>query len=217
MADNELKKCPACGAIVTSFATVCPECGTELSVGANETAQSFSEKLEKIDTKIADNDKSGSEEGIGCLTVVLWLFFFPIMMIIYLIKLYGNTNQNLTGYEKQKSNLINTFPIPNSRNDLLEFAILVESQVESFSLMNALSKHAGQVQMWNKVWMKKMEQIVKKASMSMKDDTRSLDEIKSLQSAAAAKVKANQTNQFIMLGVAAVVFIGLIVVLALNQ
>lgn len=214
---KKLRKCPACGAVLTSFATRCPDCGAEIiDIEANSNVKEFADRIDSYDAQI-DGSNASEKSGVSLGVILLWIFLFPFMMGWFLFKMYSNNTANLQGVAKQKANYIMNFPIPNSRNDLLEFGILVESQVETFDYSKALTKAGGDIQAWNKVWLSKMDQIVKKSKISMKDEPSTLGEINKLYAMAQSKVKSNQSKQYTLLGALGVVFVAIIVIAMISK
>ena len=97
--DGELYKCPNCAERLDSFMTVCPTCGYELrgAKGAS-VVKEFAEKLEQIESVRTDTNKVYSFIG----------------------DMFGKFNKT----DEQKINLIRSFSIPNTKEDILEFMIL---------------------------------------------------------------------------------------------
>lgn len=103
-------KCPSCGAQVVAGSAVCPECGYAFTnVKANSSIERLQEKLEefnrrqesRVDAKSANSSVAGmlGRQYVGMLGSVM-----------------GQNNDAVKG----KMNIITTFPIPNTRADLLE-------------------------------------------------------------------------------------------------
>lgn len=99
---GDVKKCPACGAIVQSYQGVCPECGYAFeNIEANSSSRKFSETIDKLTREGEDNSilKSLSQSFSG-----------------------GGTQTKI-------SNFIKHFPIPNTKADLMEFIITMKSKM----------------------------------------------------------------------------------------
>ena len=205
-------KCPACGSLRESFAAICPECGYEFTdIQTSDSLQKFTDKIDEYDRTLAIQNSADEKKGVGFWTVVLWIFLFPIMFGIFIFKKISAKHESLEGIEKLKSEAILNHPIPNSRNDLLEFSILVNNRIRPLSPFNALSKSGMNIQKWNRVWVEKGSHIEKKAQIALKDDSSSLNQIaKSLQKANEQMVK-NERMQWIMMGALCVIFIVFIV------
>ena len=153
---GDVKKCPACGAIVQSFQTKCSDCSHEFSnIGANVSIGKLFEMLNACES----DRKEQSTSVFGAMGSLM--------------------AQGLGGdkvIEKKKS-IISGFPIPNTKDDILEFL--------STAIPNAKEKG----NFWTKkpeykshndlapTWLSKCEQIIIKAKFSMKDDKKTLEEI----------------------------------------
>lgn len=211
---EKLNKCPACGALRTSFSAICPDCGYEYhDVEVSQTTQKFFEQITKYDEAIAQSEENNATNpGIKIGVVLLWLFFFPFMLIYYLLKLAANSKvSEFKGNKKLKANAITAFPIPNSRNDLLETAMMTEGQIKKLSFSNVLGKSGTDIQMWNEIWLSKLGSIVKKAEIALKDDSSCVNQIKSLYTASEDIVKANSKMRWIEIGILALLFIGMMI------
>lgn len=152
---GDIKKCPACGAMVQSFQTKCTDCDHEFSnIAANVSINKLFEML-----NAAEESRAESSGGLFSSFV-------------------NNLNSDLDNIEKKKMTIISNFPIPNTKDDILEF----------LSLAVPKSKYSKMQALWNgaegereakiaKVWRNKCEQIILKARFSMKEDRKTLDEI----------------------------------------
>lgn len=121
---GDVRKYPACGAIVESFQTKCPECGYVFTdIKANSMTKDLCEQLDKMNT--------GGLFG-------------------------GNTNKRVQ--------LIKTFPIPNTREDLIEMLAMCQS--------NGVPQ-TGDGMFGSKIsnaWLSKGVQVASKARFILKDD-----------------------------------------------
>jgi hypothetical protein len=157
---GDVKKCPACGAIAQSFQTKCSDCGHEFSnVGANVSIGKLFEMLNACENerKEADNSISGAiigsmfaKSGIGAVDKII---------------------------EKKKS-IISGFPIPNTKDDILEFLSTAIPNAKQKG--NLFTKQQPENKSHNDLaptWQSKCEQIIMKAKFSMKEDKKTLEEI----------------------------------------
>lgn len=157
--EGDLKKCPSCGAPVQSFSTKCSDCGHEFrNIQSNSSISSLFEKIQKIDED-SSNDKSGGLLG----------------------ELFDSQKMKRV---EQKISLISSFPIPNTREDLLEFLVMAapQAKVKSTSFFGKLSTPQVGSSNWMSdgpkwAWAEKCEQVIMKARFSMKDDKKTLEEI----------------------------------------
>ncbi|MDE6534661.1 MAG: hypothetical protein K2K82_01480 [Muribaculaceae bacterium] len=208
-----LFKCPACGAMRSAVDAVCPECGYEFhDVQASQTLEKLADKLEKYDAMIAAEDHLNDSSSIGFWTVILWIFFFPIMMIIFLIKRFAATTAELTGAKKLKAEAILNFPVPKSKNDLLDFSIFMENRIKPLNLFSALTKSGMNTQKWNKIWIEKAQSVEKSAQISLKGDSESLREVRKIAQTMSTIYDKNVKIQWITLGSAAALFIAFMII-----
>jgi hypothetical protein len=139
---GDVKKCPACGAILKSFITKCPDCGHEISnVEANHSIERLFAALEKVSSEETSTGAFLSRMGLG---------------------------DSITS---RKVNIINNFPIPNTKEDILEFLSLATPQTKCSFFAEQRDKEMA------KAWKKKCEQIIMKAKFALKDDPKVLEEI----------------------------------------
>lgn len=154
---GDVKKCPGCGAMAQSFQTNCPDCGHEFSnVGANVSIQKLFDMLNACESERKEQATS-IKGAIGSMMA-----------------------QGLGGdkvLEKKKS-IISGFPIPNTKDDILEFLSTAIPNAKQKG--NFLTKQQPENKSHNDLvptWKSKCEQIIMKAKFSMKDDKRTLEEI----------------------------------------
>jgi len=155
---GEVKKCPACGAMVQSFQTKCSDCGHEFkNIGANVSIGKLFEMLNACENERKDEDMSvGSALG-GMFAKAL-----------------GGGDKIM---EKKKS-IISGFPIPNTKDDILEFLSTAIPSAKKKG--NMFTKENPENKSHNDLaptWKSKCEQIIMKAKFSMKEDKKTLEEI----------------------------------------
>lgn len=106
-------KCPSCGAQVVGGSAICPECGYTFSnVQANSSSERLLEKLEEYNRRqeakpIANNSVLGS-----------------IIQTPERIMAMNNAY-------KYKLDIVSSFPVPNTRADLLEFLTMIQAKAKS--------------------------------------------------------------------------------------
>lgn len=158
---GDLKKCPSCGAPARSFQTNCSDCGHEFSnIEANASIHKLFKMLDEVESQRKLND------GIS---------FGGIMANLATEIGFGIGDK--INYRKKE--IIRNFPIPNTKEDILEFLSLAlpnARKVGNFftssnELVNKLHNE------FVPVWRAKCEQIIMKAKFSMKDDKQTLDEV----------------------------------------
>lgn len=134
---GDVRKCPACGAMVESFQTRCPECGHEFSnIEANSTTQKLVVELERCNEQYQSTGLFGS-----------------------IARSFG-TDTNTT----RKIEIIRNFPVPNTKEDLIEMLTLAHAN-SKFSRDDSAS-----IQNIAKTWKVKEKQIRDKADIVLKDD-----------------------------------------------
>lgn len=142
---GDVKKCPTCGAMIQSFTTKCPECGFEFrNVEANCSIQ----KLFTLLNSVEDTREAGG--------------------FLNFKQLHQDDN-----IRRKKISIIQNFPIPNTKDDILEFLTLAVPLAKKPKFFN---NDYEQKEMYP-TWKAKCQQIIMKARFSMKDDPETLAEI----------------------------------------
>ncbi|MCB9427060.1 MAG: hypothetical protein H6584_08570 [Flavobacteriales bacterium] len=157
---GDIKKCPACGAMVQSYATICDVCEYEFSgIGANKTIEKLSEKLEEVRRQLQS-------------------------------KPYKNfLTQNIEKEQREKelntlqSDIIKNFPVPNSREDILEMLHFISPKLKSGIFSDDISI----------AWRVKFYEIIEKAKFAYRNDKKMLLEI----SGYVQKHKTNKISKLI--------------------
>ena len=163
---GSINKCPACGAIVISFSSKCTDCGNDFTnIEANTSVQKLFNMLDEVESQRDDQITAASIFG-GLLKNTIG----------------GGALSSILGggskTDKRKKEIISTFPIPNTKNDILEFLSLAFPKATPKG--NFLTKNNPENIEHNEfvsVWKAKAEQIIMKARFSMKEDKKTLDEI----------------------------------------
>lgn len=139
---GDVRKCPTCGAMVESFQTKCPECGYEFrNIEANSTTQKLLDALDAINAQTANQGVVSSvlsglaRVGWGCDSATM-----------------------------RKCQIIQNFPIQNTKEDLIEMLSLAHTNAEKRSSDSADEK------VMQKAWKAKEKQIIEKADLMIKDD-----------------------------------------------
>ena len=169
--EGDIKKCPSCGAPVESFNTKCGDCGHEFrNTDASFTVQKLNDELMKIEEVVRkdyfDNKRDRNVFPKGGL-----MREEKIMM-----KMQAQIDQEIeAACTDRKLSFISTFPIPNSKEDILEIlAIGIPEAKRKLSFWEKTQQSKGKMK---KAWLAKSEQIIIKARLSMKDDKKTLEEI----------------------------------------
>lgn len=139
---GDVRKCPACGAIVPSMAAKCPECGYEFTnVEANSSTRLLMQKIDEIQAQYAE------------LTANV-----------------DNSTIRTRGYQVKRqlndrtAQLIQNFPIPNTREDLIEFLTLCIGNSKADSIMLDGNDPV------TPAWRKKLQQVIAKVKVALPND-----------------------------------------------
>ena len=183
---GDVQKCPACGASVRAFLVRCDDCGHEFNnVEANTTAQALFLQLTEIESEILnppkvdrknfvwDSSKSSLDNIIEAITVV-WAS---------LPDSSATKGNRLKQVAERQSALIRNYPIPNTKNDFLEFLALSVPHARAAKKIQISLRHipiygeafdtveAKRERMLTAAWKYKCEQVIVKARFSLKEDT----------------------------------------------
>ena len=154
---GDVKKCPACGAMIESFTARCPECGHEFSnIAANSSIQKLFEMLNQVEAE----SKEDATTIMGSLG----------RMMGDSLSMGGNKDT------RKRKAIIQNFPIPTTKDDILEFlsmAVPLSRKPKMFNNPNYQTEKE-----MSSVWHAKCEQIIMKAKFSMREDKKTLEMIK---------------------------------------
>ena len=175
---GNVRKCPSCGAELSSFTAICPQCGHELnSVQVPESIKDFSIQLNYIDIEIANSPimKSWKNWSGGAKFgwVVLNIFTFCIPLLIYLLLSVGGFGKfgKLSPIEKKKEAFINNYSFPNDRETVLEALFFIKSQV---AILSSESKNR-KTKKWIQIWENKAKQLLNKSKVLFQEDSIATD------------------------------------------
>ena len=156
---GDVMKCPACGSIIQRFTAICADCGHNFSnINAISSVTKLYEQLQIVESE--ERNRPIVESG-G-----------------WIDKLQGSSAMNHYNMEerilKRKASVVSGFPIPNTKEDILEFLsmALPEAGKKPGFLMMKTATGA----LYN-AWHSKAEQVVMKARFSLKEDKKLLEEI----------------------------------------
>ena len=136
--EGSVHKCPRCGAPVGSFEAYCSACGNELrDKEAADSVAELSKQLDQIESGRNESGKKKKEQG------------------------------TVSDIDQRKINLIRTYPIPNTVEDILEFVILASSNVEPEAYSVWSSDVSGKAV--SEAWITKCNQAIHKAEVSFGD------------------------------------------------
>jgi hypothetical protein len=178
---EDVKKCPSCGAPVESFITKCSDCGHEFrGTEASKTISSLFEKLESIERE-RDTIKLGGISGLlGNFDEVS-----KQMQIDEIIT-------------RKKAALIQNFPIPNTREELLEMLHFIHPKINNKASSDNNFKD----------WKARFNEIIGRAKFAYKNDKSMLAELQLYENTAKGSIFSyfNQMDKKKKAGFLALVF-----------
>jgi hypothetical protein len=182
---GDIRKCPACGAIVQSFTTKCSDCGTEFrNIEASQNIIKFFEKLDKLESNRKENfyDNQKQDSGTSFGTLIKWWFFWWLLIPLKLITFVLNKSKpsRWSTTDSRKEEMIMNFPVPNSREEIIEFITLSVSKIQNISVTKRFDDEGKYIVKWNSIWKKKAEQVFTKAKLSMTDDKATIQSIEQM-------------------------------------
>lgn len=128
---GEIKKCPNCGAPIESFQGKCDMCGIELrNISTPNSINRFKEEIVKIKQKIKTREKG---------------FIFK------------ESVNNKDDIDEELASFISSYPIPNTKEDILEFFVLVKSNIKLEKL--------GDNDILDDAWVTLLDKVYEKAEM----------------------------------------------------
>lgn len=151
---GNVMKCPNCGSPIIAGKASCPECGYFFTnVKANSSAEKLAAKLQEL----VEEENKDSSDSVGLLSGMN--------------KFYGSAFSQLTkqasGKKDPKVILIETFPVPNTREDLLEFLTSIQPKSKKPSFF---TKNNAALAMEHAYW-KLYSNCINKARISFGDDS----------------------------------------------
>lgn len=142
---GDVRKCPVCGAIVPSMAAKCPECGYEFTnVEANSSTRLLMQKIDEIQAQYAELTANVDNKDES-----------TIRTRGYQVKRQLND---------RTAQLIQNFPIPNTREDLIEFLTLCIGNSKADSIMLDGNDPV------TPAWRKKLQQVIAKVKVALPND-----------------------------------------------
>ena len=157
-------KCPECQAVIESFSTKCAYCDAEIkNIKSSFSINSLNEKLMEAEEKVRNQEPGGGFVGK------------------FMAAFDGETELERRIFTA-KANVIRTFPIPNTKEDILEFLTLAVASVKTIKV-NFMEKMAGESGTvgyritYKNAWLNVCQKVIMKARFSMKEDKDLLNEI----------------------------------------
>ena len=198
---GEVRKCPACGAMVSAFTTRCSECGFEFNnVEANKSANILFEKLQALEMEKAhelalhEESKNKQLQALserhnsgGALTKI-----FANNDAAQneerddLIRtLEKGARQIERKYMDAKINMIKVYAVPNTKGDLLELLSMASSSAYD---------NDGVIGPEEEVWLQKTDQIYQKLVICAADDTVTLNQATNMVVSLIKRLPKNYKN-----------------------
>lgn len=155
-------KCPNCGSSIGKLDAVCPYCGAQIAHReASSTVRRFADELSRIEAEAAENNETNTKGLLGAL-----------LDIPGEDKSFESAFGNKT-FER-KISLINSFPIPNTVEEISEFVLLAVANIDDKygkkSFINRINGSRGVVGYTDTklaiTWVNKLEQAYNKAEIS---------------------------------------------------
>lgn len=178
-------KCPNCGQILDAFTEKCPACGYELrGMQSTGAVHDLEQKLEQIEAQRLVSRKNS-----------LWSLGKTMTRSLF-----------VSDTDEREINLIKTFPVPNTREDIFEFMILATSNIDAkdYSIMNGEKETERQL---NDAWLSKAKQVYNKAFQTLRDP-HDLAQIKRLYDGMLEDIKKEKRKGVILVVLILVLCLG---------
>ena len=184
----KMVNCPRCGNPIDSFVAVCPYCGCEIrNATANSAVKEFERELEQIE----ETKKPSSMIGEAALAM---------------LGVAGGTNIT----DQKIANLIANYPVPNNKEDIMEFLIMAVSNIDEAAYDKTFSGYGANStgkQAITAAWISKYNQMYQKARLMFPEE-KQLDEINKMYEAKQKKINKVRFMPFIIMGA---LFLGLMI------
>lgn len=146
---GDLQKCPNCGAVRESGTARCSECGyAYVNINANISVQRLSEKIMQIESEYTQDGG----------------------FVSFFVKTMSAGHDTRT---KRICNAITTFPVPSSKDDLIEFILFTKTKKKWNKATDDLSQRAIA-----RAYEQKYNELVEKARIFFSDDAQIMELIK---------------------------------------
>lgn len=164
---GDVNKCPACGAPILPGTINCTECGHYFTnVNAVSSRERFANRLLQIEQKYSELERQRKQQSSSGVTGFL-------KGVTGKVGLYHEETYSEDRYNEIKM-AIETFPIPNSKEDLIEFICFLKPKgtTEKKSMLNKVFSMDDDAQMdeFFDSYKMKYQECLTKASLYLKDD-----------------------------------------------
>lgn len=182
--EGNIHKCPNCGEVMESFMTVCPSCGYEVrDVSAPSSVRELAMKLESISAQ----KMPAIPEKKSVMKMVFGSDFREGDEAEEALRRFENQK------DQEKASLISNYPVPNSKEDIIEFMILASSNID-------LKKGISDIV--SKAWISKLDQVYQRAEITMGDQP-DFQQIKSIYDKKKKDLK-NKKIKGVLIGIGGV-------------
>lgn len=192
------RKCPNCGGELNSFVGICPYCKHEIGgIDATKSARELSRKIELIDAKQVPQKQESKS------------FFKRTFGKDFSDDDDEDEEEKRAAFEKQKEkqkeSVIKTFPVPNTKEDLMEMMILSSSNIK-----------VGSSDIVTKAWITKLEQTYQKAKIVLQGSS-DLQKFTDIYNDKMEKLdsleKAEKTKNIVLIAIAGAVLLTLLILI----
>lgn len=137
---SDVLKCPHCGEILDELDTICPACGNEVRRDGNDVSvKTLAQNIEKYEARNSIYNKVTSA-------------------------LTSRGKMKLSLVDKKEADYIESFPISNNKETMLEFFLYIKKRVEGLH-----SRKDSKIA-WINVWKRKTNEIKTKADIMFPGD-----------------------------------------------
>lgn len=182
---GDVRKCPTCGAILQSFQTKCDECGHEIiNAGSVQSASKLFDMLQAVELRKSqalsahDMEKnkrleqlSNKHNSDGSLVKIFGGRDRKEIQDEEREDLIRELNRDANNIEikarEEKASIIKNFPVPNTKEDLLELLAMATSSAYD---------NDGVIGREEEVWIQKVDQIYQKIIVCSKNDKSLLEQ-----------------------------------------
>lgn len=204
---SNVKKCPACGELLSAYTIICPSCGNEVNEeDFSNVFSTFSHQVNVLEKAILGSN-SGFVKTLSAGKKILWIAFniifvcFPLLIRLIIKLISVNIPPKLTYEEKQLATFVENYSFPNNREMILEALIFTKEKIDFISK----EKVSRKTTYWMRIWYSKAEQLKDKANILFPNDA--IVE-KSFQEILKDKNKVEQAAKInIICGIILVIFV----------
>ncbi len=187
---GDIKKCPSCGSIVQSFTGKCSDCNYEFrDLESDVTINKLFEALLEADSIRMDAFKESNmnrdlakNKGNGLMGGMLSHTSSSMAQLNEKKREDDHIKRHAEKILSRKTQIISNFPVPNSKESLLEFFTLGISKAKIIKkgIFGSYSDSEKEHNILAPIWKAKCEQVLMKARFALKEDKSTILEIENL-------------------------------------